>query len=167
MEDSTDYKFNVGDKIVELTDAFIANPYHWKSTIRIYTVGAANEKYFTTSSRLSMSGMDQCVTYKQQDGHALYGASVKYHVEKDKEKIQQIISDYIEKYDKETKKDCGEELAKLEKQLEKIQAQIANIKSDPYFTIGWTNYNVREFKNNWIDYMNKSLGYEQKEAKTL
>lgn len=161
-----EFKFNVGDTFVCIEDYYFSNPYHYKESLKGYKVQAADENFFSTSSRISMANADSGTTFHQNTGRARDWYVGKehcwfeecLHIEKDRDKINERLKDILAKYDAFVTEESNQIIENLMLQQKQIKEQIKTIKSGKrHFHIGFSDYDEMEFKKKLTDHFESIL----------
>ena len=124
-------KFNIGDKVVEITPDLYGNEFHKDKIIKTYRVYDANDEIFTINNNkidFWMSGHQQ---FSQTNGwnKDSYASIQLFHAEKDKNIILEKIKEGKDAFLSETKTEVDERIKHLKKLIEIQEKEIKRLES--------------------------------------
>lgn len=153
----TDYKFNTGDKVIELQLDYFDNPYHFESSVVERTVKDANYLFFTIANDDD---------FNQKNGVCTWRPGKVYHKEKDKQLIFEEIERAVKKYDEDRQREDDNKISELESKIKEYQDEINKIKEGKgVMKIGFTKYDKKEYKAKVLRSIYKKLNYDELNTK--
>lgn len=152
-----EYKFNKGDKVIELQLTYFDNPYHFESSVVERTVIDANYLFFTIANEDD---------FNQKNGECTWRPGKVYHKEKDKQLIFEEIERAVKKYDEDRQREDNKRITELESKIQEYQDEINKIKEGKgLMKIGFTKYDKNEYKAKVLKTIYKRLNYEELNSK--
>lgn len=147
-----------GDNTVYIDMSYFGNPYHNGLCIRVDTVRAHDDKYFSTGSDvISLSMMDSYSTFTH-DGVSRDGSNKVYHMIKDRELIDSIIAGGIKAFDAARKVEDTDRLEHLKAEILNMEAEVEEIeRGDGLYRIGFKTFRTQEYRAKVIDQIDKIL----------
>ena len=174
-----DRKFNIGDKIIRINKEFYSNSYHNGLTNKddnmfirssivsdVYSYGDGHWKgdvFYIDKYKHQVDSVGDSCNYQYgeicvKDGiatnHHRPHNEVWYHVEKDADKIQEIINECKEEFHKECEAARQEEIEKLEAEILYAKKRLAALKKGDTFK--YCKSTIKSEKE-WNDSMDKII----------
>lgn len=127
-------KFNKGDKVVIFPQDtnYYGNDFHWKKIFKTSIVSDANDEIFCLDGRKIDDNLRPHNTYSQKHGWDKSGSSLSeraFHIEKDRELINETIQKYKEDYLSEQRENTKSEIDSIQQQIIVLNNKLQKLKS--------------------------------------
>lgn len=159
--ETSELKYNVGDKVIVLNLDYFDNWFHYKLSIKEYTVLYAGEKYFSQYYAKTpgyISGSEQFAYCSQVTGKPIWGQEIYLHKEKDADKINSLIQEAVDDYNKKRNDEDEKRLNVLISTIKTAKEDIEKIKKgEGNFKQGFSSENRNAYMSKVMDHINKTF----------